>query len=55
MLSNEQHFVLTDIDVNIKDVRGKSALEIVQEHPAQKSKEIAILIQGTKPLFLVIS
>ncbi|XP_055510455.1 ankyrin repeat and SAM domain-containing protein 1A-like isoform X4 [Leucoraja erinacea] len=40
------HILFTsDIDVNIKDVRGKSALEIVQEHPAQKSKEIAILIQ----------
>ncbi|XP_078276745.1 ankyrin repeat and SAM domain-containing protein 1A-like isoform X6 [Rhinoraja longicauda] len=40
-----QILLTSDIHVNIKDVRGKSALEIVQEHPAQKSKEIATLIQ----------
>ncbi|XP_051891063.1 LOW QUALITY PROTEIN: ankyrin repeat and SAM domain-containing protein 1A-like [Pristis pectinata] len=40
-----QILLASEIDVNIKDVRGKSALEIVQEHPAQKSKEIATLIQ----------
>ncbi|XP_069797677.1 ankyrin repeat and SAM domain-containing protein 1A-like isoform X6 [Narcine bancroftii] len=40
-----QILLASEIDVNIKDVRGKSALEIVKEHPAQKSKEIATLIQ----------
>ncbi|XP_067863453.1 ankyrin repeat and SAM domain-containing protein 1A-like isoform X8 [Heptranchias perlo] len=40
-----QILLASGIDVNIKDIRGKSALEIVQEHPAQKSKEIATLIQ----------
>uniref|UniRef100_UPI00398F0AC9 ankyrin repeat and SAM domain-containing protein 1A-like isoform X2 n=1 Tax=Pristiophorus japonicus TaxID=55135 RepID=UPI00398F0AC9 len=40
-----QILLASEIDVNIKDIRGKSALEIVQEHPAQKSKEIATLIQ----------
>ncbi|XP_062921689.1 ankyrin repeat and sterile alpha motif domain-containing protein 1B-like isoform X2 [Mobula hypostoma] len=40
-----QILLASEIDVHIKDVRGKTALEIVKEHPAQKSKEIATLIQ----------
>ncbi|XP_072419408.1 ankyrin repeat and SAM domain-containing protein 1A-like isoform X3 [Chiloscyllium punctatum] len=40
-----QILLASEIDVNIKDIQGKSALEIVREHPAQKSKEIATLIQ----------
>ncbi|XP_035379369.1 ankyrin repeat and sterile alpha motif domain-containing protein 1B isoform X3 [Electrophorus electricus] len=33
------------IDVNIKDCQGKTALEILKEHPAQKSQQITALIQ----------
>ncbi|GCB73900.1 hypothetical protein scyTo_0002982 [Scyliorhinus torazame] len=40
-----QILLASEIDVNIKDIQGRSALEIVREHPAQKSKEIATLIQ----------
>ncbi|XP_078053950.1 ankyrin repeat and SAM domain-containing protein 1A-like isoform X13 [Mustelus asterias] len=40
-----QILLASEINVNIKDIQGRSALEIVREHPAQKSKEIASLIQ----------
>uniref|UniRef100_A0AAR2ISH3 Ankyrin repeat and sterile alpha motif domain-containing protein 1B n=1 Tax=Pygocentrus nattereri TaxID=42514 RepID=A0AAR2ISH3_PYGNA len=33
------------IDVNITDCQGKTALEILKEHPAQKSQQITALIQ----------
>ncbi|KAK3558267.1 hypothetical protein QTP86_013942, partial [Hemibagrus guttatus] len=33
------------IDVNIRDCHGKTALEILKEHPAQKSQQITALIQ----------
>ncbi|XP_026775439.1 ankyrin repeat and sterile alpha motif domain-containing protein 1B isoform X4 [Pangasianodon hypophthalmus] len=33
------------IDVNIRDCHGKTALEILGEHPAQKSQQITALIQ----------
>ncbi|XP_049330247.1 ankyrin repeat and sterile alpha motif domain-containing protein 1B isoform X3 [Astyanax mexicanus] len=33
------------IDVNIRDYQGKTALEILREHPAQKSQQITALIQ----------
>ncbi|KAF5901663.1 ankyrin repeat and sterile alpha motif domain-containing protein 1B isoform X2 [Clarias magur] len=33
------------IDVNIRDCHGKTALEILKEHPAQKSQQITSLIQ----------
>ncbi|KAM9495366.1 ankyrin repeat and sterile alpha motif domain-containing protein 1B isoform 2-T2 [Clarias gariepinus] len=33
------------IDVNIRDCNGKTALEILKEHPAQKSQQITSLIQ----------
>lgn len=36
----------TGIDVNIKDNRGLTALEIVRELPSQKSQHIAALIEG---------
>lgn len=34
------------IDVNIKDNRGLTALDIVRELPSQKSQHIAALIEG---------
>ncbi|XP_060770270.1 ankyrin repeat and sterile alpha motif domain-containing protein 1B isoform X5 [Neoarius graeffei] len=33
------------IDVNIRDCHGKTALDILREHPAQKSQQITALIQ----------
>ncbi|KAI1888112.1 hypothetical protein AGOR_G00181690 [Albula goreensis] len=33
------------IDVNIRDCQGRTALEILREHPAQKSQQITALIQ----------
>lgn len=36
----------TGIDVNIKDNRGLTALDIVRELPSQKSQHIAALIEG---------
>ncbi|KAJ8007180.1 hypothetical protein DPEC_G00114860 [Dallia pectoralis] len=33
------------IDANIKDCQGRTALEILREHPAQKSQQITALIQ----------
>uniref|UniRef100_A0A8B9JEB7 Ankyrin repeat and sterile alpha motif domain containing 1B n=1 Tax=Astyanax mexicanus TaxID=7994 RepID=A0A8B9JEB7_ASTMX len=38
------------IDVNIRDYQGKTALEILREHPAQKSQQITALIQGNRTL-----
>ncbi|XP_072528608.1 ankyrin repeat and sterile alpha motif domain-containing protein 1B isoform X5 [Salminus brasiliensis] len=35
----------SEIDVNIRDYQGKTALEILKEHPAQKSQQITALIQ----------
>ncbi|XP_046715885.1 ankyrin repeat and sterile alpha motif domain-containing protein 1B isoform X3 [Silurus meridionalis] len=35
----------TGIDVNIQDCHGKTALELLREHPAQKSQQITALIQ----------
>ncbi|XP_007892325.2 ankyrin repeat and SAM domain-containing protein 1A isoform X3 [Callorhinchus milii] len=40
-----QILLASAINVDIKEIHGKTALEIVQEHPSQKSKEIATLIQ----------
>lgn len=37
------------IDVNIKDNRGLTALDTVQELPSQKSQQIAALIEGISP------
>uniref|UniRef100_A0A3B1K2W4 Ankyrin repeat and sterile alpha motif domain containing 1B n=1 Tax=Astyanax mexicanus TaxID=7994 RepID=A0A3B1K2W4_ASTMX len=37
------------IDVNIRDYQGKTALEILREHPAQKSQQITALIQASPP------
>uniref|UniRef100_A0A9J8CTW6 Ankyrin repeat and sterile alpha motif domain containing 1B n=1 Tax=Cyprinus carpio carpio TaxID=630221 RepID=A0A9J8CTW6_CYPCA len=34
------------IDANIRDYQGRSALDILREHPSQKSQQIASLIQG---------
>ncbi|MGH0162738.1 UNVERIFIED_CONTAM: hypothetical protein FKN15_067665 [Acipenser sinensis] len=46
----------TGIDANIKESQGRTALEILKEHPSQKSQEIAALIQALQkclfpPLF----
>lgn len=38
--------IATGIDVNIKDNRGLTALDIVRELPSQKSQHIAALIEG---------
>uniref|UniRef100_A0A9J8BV94 Ankyrin repeat and sterile alpha motif domain containing 1B n=1 Tax=Cyprinus carpio carpio TaxID=630221 RepID=A0A9J8BV94_CYPCA len=35
------------IDANIRDYQGRSALDILREHPSQKSQQIASLIQET--------
>uniref|UniRef100_A0A8C2IDU9 Ankyrin repeat and sterile alpha motif domain containing 1B n=1 Tax=Cyprinus carpio TaxID=7962 RepID=A0A8C2IDU9_CYPCA len=34
------------IDANIRDCQGRTALDILREHPSQKSQQIASLIQG---------
>uniref|UniRef100_A0A8C9QRA0 Ankyrin repeat and sterile alpha motif domain containing 1B n=1 Tax=Scleropages formosus TaxID=113540 RepID=A0A8C9QRA0_SCLFO len=34
------------IDANIRDSHGRTALDILKEHPAQKSQQITALIQG---------
>ncbi|KAM6986829.1 ankyrin repeat and sterile alpha motif domain-containing protein 1B isoform 1-T1 [Aplochiton taeniatus] len=33
------------IDANLRDIQGRTALEILREHPAQKSQQITALIQ----------
>uniref|UniRef100_A0A4W3KB52 Ankyrin repeat and sterile alpha motif domain containing 1A n=1 Tax=Callorhinchus milii TaxID=7868 RepID=A0A4W3KB52_CALMI len=48
-----QILLASAINVDIKEIHGKTALEIVQEHPSQKSKEIATLIQGLKKKLLI--
>lgn len=34
------------IDANIKDSLGRTVLDILKEHPSQKSLQIATLLQG---------
>lgn len=34
------------IETNLRDSRGRTALEILREHPAPKSQQITALIQG---------
>lgn len=34
------------IEINLRDSQGRTALEILKEHPAQKSQQITALIQG---------
>lgn len=39
-------FFLSGIDANIKDSLGRTVLDILKEHPSQKSLQIATLLQG---------
>uniref|UniRef100_A0A3Q1CJQ0 Ankyrin repeat and sterile alpha motif domain containing 1B n=1 Tax=Amphiprion ocellaris TaxID=80972 RepID=A0A3Q1CJQ0_AMPOC len=36
------------IDTNLRDIQGRTALEILREHPAPKSQQITALIQGKR-------
>lgn len=38
--------VASGIDTNLRDSQGRTALEILREHPAPKSQQITALIQG---------
>lgn len=37
---------VSGIETNLRDSRGRTALEILREHPAPKSQQITALIQG---------
>lgn len=37
---------VSGIDTSLTDCRGRTALEILREHPAPKSQQITALIQG---------
>uniref|UniRef100_A0A665W8U2 Ankyrin repeat and sterile alpha motif domain containing 1B n=1 Tax=Echeneis naucrates TaxID=173247 RepID=A0A665W8U2_ECHNA len=41
------------IDTNLRDSQGRTALEILREHPAPKSQQITALIQGLPFSFLL--
>uniref|UniRef100_A0A3Q4H2J0 Ankyrin repeat and sterile alpha motif domain containing 1B n=1 Tax=Neolamprologus brichardi TaxID=32507 RepID=A0A3Q4H2J0_NEOBR len=38
------------IDTNLRDSQGRTALEILRDHPAPKSQQITALIQGKDPV-----
>lgn len=37
---------VSGIDTNLRDSQGRTALEILRDHPAPKSQQITALIQG---------
>ena len=39
---------VSGIDTNLRDSQGRTALEILKEHPAPKSQQITALIQGKR-------
>uniref|UniRef100_A0A8C8SF64 Ankyrin repeat and sterile alpha motif domain containing 1A n=1 Tax=Pelusios castaneus TaxID=367368 RepID=A0A8C8SF64_9SAUR len=47
-----QILLAAGIDVNIKDNRGLTALDIVRELPSQKSQQIAAFIEGKKCMLI---
>lgn len=46
LFSSSLLIFFSGIDANIRDCQGRTALDVLREHPSQKSQQIASLIQG---------